>query len=169
MNKIFVLLASIGVLTMTAGCHAQLPPSPAPTVVLTWTASTSCTGSSATCTYVVSRATVSSGSCPATTGTAYTPLNQASPVSGTTFTDSAPTVSVCYVAQTIQSSLVSQASSASNSGTPLTVPVVPLAPSAPNATATADLVVPQISPSSATELAKADLTAPMQITAKLSR
>jgi subtilase family serine protease len=53
------------------------------------------------CGYVVSRAAVSSGSCPATTGTAYTPLNQASPGSGTTYTDASPAPSVCYTVQAL--------------------------------------------------------------------
>jgi hypothetical protein len=168
MKRILALAAIIAVL-VPIGCHGQVPPSPNPSVNLTWTASTSCTVA-APCTYVISRATVTTGSCPATTGTAYTPLNQSSPATGTTYTDSAPTASVCYTAQTVQNNLTSVASAASNSGTPLAVPVVPLAPGAPSASATAELAKPELKPAQKTQLAQVDwLGAPIKVTARIGR
>jgi len=129
-------MKKIGMLLLFAvaalGCHAQVPPSNH-TVQLSWTVPQA-TGSWAGCTttnpcsYVVSRATVASGttSCPGTTGTGYTPLNQSSPATDTSFTDTgASGTTACYVAQTIQGSAVSLASNAAG---PLVVPANPLAP-----------------------------------------
>jgi hypothetical protein len=54
----------------SVGCHAQVPPNP--------TAYT----------------------CPATTGTLYTPLNQSTPATGLTYTDSKPTAGqYCYIVE----------------------------------------------------------------------
>lgn len=115
------------------GCHSQVPPSPPPTVNVSWTAAVPCTA----CTYVISRCTVTSGAtCPS-----YTPLNQSAPASGTSYTDATPPtgVSVLYVVQAVQGTITGQPSPASNL---LAVPVYPGTPGAPNATATAALAPP---------------------------
>lgn len=132
-NGIFA--ASLALIVV--GCaHSQVPPSPPPNVGLTWTAPANCSS----CTYVISRATATT-SCP-TSG--YTPLNQSSPASGTSYTDSAPPtgVSVCYVAQAVLSGATGQPSAPSNGGTPLAVPLYPGTPGSPNATAVAELAPP---------------------------
>jgi hypothetical protein len=170
-GKTILAFAALVAAVAPLGCHSQVPPSPNPSVNLTWTAPAGCT-SSAACTYVISRATVPSGTtaCPATTGTTYTPLNQSSPTTGTTYTDSSPTALVCYTAQTVQNNLTSVASAASNSGAPLAVPVVPLAPGAPSATATADLVKPELNPRPLEQLARNDsLAAPIMVRATIRR
>lgn len=75
-----------------AGCHAQVPANP--TVYL----------------------------CPATTGTAYTPLNQSSPVTALTYTDATPpTGQYCYVVQSVITA-TGQVSVPSNTAGPLDVP-----------------------------------------------
>lgn len=134
-NRILALLACCAACAPVA-CHTQVPPSPPPTVTLTWTAPANCSS----CTYVISR-TTGTTACP-TSG--YTPLNQSSPASGTTYTDSAPPtgVSVCYVAQAVLSGATGQPSAPSNSGTPLAVPLYPGTPGSPNATAVAELAPP---------------------------
>jgi hypothetical protein len=115
MRRLLFLFAVI--VEMLLDCHAQA------VVKLTWTAPPSCT--SAPCAYVVSRATATAGTCPATSGAAYTPLNQASPVSGTAYTDNAPAPLDCYTAKTIQGGVSSAPSAASNNGVLIAVPVVP--------------------------------------------
>lgn len=134
-NGIFALLALVVVGCAHPGV-TQVPPSPPPTVTLTWTAPSGCSS----CTYVISR-TTGTTSCP-TSG--YTPLNQSSPASGTTYTDSAPPtgVSVCYLAQAVLVGLTGQPSAPSNGGTPLAVPVYPGTPGSPNASAVASLAPP---------------------------
>lgn len=133
----FIALLALG--AMAVGCHSQVPPSPAPSVSLTWTASTSCVSGQPACTYVVSRAIVTGNSCPATTGTTYTPLNQSAPATGTNYSDASPGALNCYVAQTVQNGATSVASAASNSGVPLAVAQVPTAPGSPAATSVAML------------------------------
>ena len=104
-------------LALIAGCaHSQVPPT-VHSVTITITAPV--TGA----TYVISRAT--GASCPATTGTAYTPLNQSAPISGTSYVDSAASGSVCYIAQTVQGGAVS---GPSNVAGPFVVPANPTAP-----------------------------------------
>lgn len=57
--------------------------------------------------------------CPATTGTAYTPLNQSSPVTTLSYTDATPPAGQqCYVAQSVAGS---QVSVPSNTAGPLNV------------------------------------------------
>jgi hypothetical protein len=131
MKRIFLLTAAMLAL---AGCHAvsQVPPSAPPTASITWTAPAANGG--AAYTYVVSRATATGTTCPVTTGTAYTPLNQTTPTTALNYTDSTVTSgsSYCYIAQTLQSGLVSAPSSPS---AVLTVPTVPGPPTAPAVTA----------------------------------
>jgi hypothetical protein len=131
-----ILLSSILTFATMAGCHAQVPASSSPTVALTVTASTSCTSTAPACTYIYSRATVATATtaCPATTGTAYVPINQTAPAPGLVFTDSTPPSGyVCYVAQTVQSGMTSVASQPSNGGLPLTIAAPPTAPGPPSA------------------------------------
>jgi hypothetical protein len=168
MRNLFVFAAVVVALSLAVGCHGQVPPSQPPTVALTWTASTSCSGIA--CTYIVSRA-VSTGSCPVTSGTAYTPLNQATPTNGTSYTDASPGASNCYIVQAVAPGtppLTSQPSTVSNGGTPLTVPTVPLAPGPPSATATASLERPVLIPEARPEVSMA-LLAPSQLSARRSR
>ena len=76
-----------------AGCHAQVPPTPAQAVYLTWTVPAAgngwagCGTGQPACTYVVSRAVLAAGvaTCPVPNVTTpnYAPLNSASPATGT--------------------------------------------------------------------------------------
>lgn len=127
MKYLFSMLA----LVISIGCHAQIPPTNH-TVSLIWTAATTCGTGQPACTYVISRAPATGTTCPATTGTTYTQLNQASPTTGTTYTDTtASGLSVCYIAQTLQSGGVSVPS---NTAGPTTVQGNPTAPSLENPT-----------------------------------
>lgn len=87
-----ILLGLLGLLGgLTAGCHAQVPPNP--TVY----------------------------NCPATTGTAYTPLNQSAPATGLTYTDTKPAAGTyCYIAESVIAS-TGQVSVPSNTAGPLTL------------------------------------------------
>lgn len=128
-------LLSLSIVALaTVGCHAQVPVT-THSVTLTWTAPAAsgnwggCTAASP-CTYVASRITLASGTttCPAPNVTTpnYTPLNAASPVSGTTLTDTgAVGLTVAYIVQTEQGGSVS---GPSNCAGPLVVPASPLAP-----------------------------------------
>lgn len=135
------MFALLPLFVIAAGCHGQVPASKGSTVVLTWTAPAGCTTN---CTYILSRATGTT--CPATTGTNYTPLNQSSPASATTYTDSAPPqgVSVCYVAQTVQGGLTSVASGPSNGGVPIAIPSLPSAPGSLNGTQQSAMLAPPL-------------------------
>jgi hypothetical protein len=131
---------------LTAGCHssAQVPPSPAPSVALSWTAPAACTAS-APCVFAISRAAASGSTCPATTGTTYA-LVGTSASQATTFTDSAPTqgTTVCYIAQTQQGIpvLTSQPSSTFL----IAVPSLPASPSVLGGTSTASLAPETLQP-----------------------
>ncbi|MGA8740620.1 MAG: hypothetical protein WB561_05475 [Terracidiphilus sp.] len=131
------------VVVLAARCHAQIPPSHAPWVSISWHAPPArhgwggCTAKSP-CSYVISRATIVSGarSCPPTSGTFYTKVGTTSN-NALTFSDT--TVSrgtkYCWIVQTQQGSapvLTSQPSTPSNHGVPLLIPMVPLAPAIPN-------------------------------------
>ena len=123
--SIFAVFAFLGWLSI--GCsQAQVAPTSFQ-ANLSWTAPSGCTTG---CTYVASRITLASGttSCPAANVATpnYTPLNSASPATGTTFTDAtAAGLTVCYIAQTEQGGAVSVPS---NVVGPLVVPAGPLAP-----------------------------------------
>ena len=105
---------------LSTGCaHGQVTPTNHQ-VALTWTAPAAsgswagCT-SSAPCTYVISRLTVTAGttSCaaPNISTPNYSPLNASTPVSNTSYNDTgAAGLTVCYIAQTEQGSAVSQPS-----------------------------------------------------------
>lgn len=132
--KIASILAVVMACLFITGCPAQVPPSPPPTVSVTWTAGNPCNS----CTYVVSRCTAAAGatSCPS-----YTPLNQAAPVAATSYTDSTPPtgVSVLYIIQEVQGGMTGQPSPPSNL---IAISVYPGTPGTPNATAQAALAPP---------------------------
>lgn len=109
------------VLALAAGCaHSQMPPT-VHSVTITITPPSGASGAA----YVISRATGST--CPVSTGSAYTPLNQSAPISGTSYVDSAAAgLSVCYIAQTVEGGAVS---APSNIVGPFVVPANPTAPS----------------------------------------
>jgi hypothetical protein len=157
-NRILALIATLACLSMTAGCQIT-PASHSATLTVT---NSPCTPGAAasTCGYVFLKAVVTGSSCPATTGTSYTPLNQASPVpqpsSGyATYTDpSAAGQTVCYIGQTCQGSLCFSPSAAVG---PATVLPNPLAP-ALAAPSTAENEKPeQIEPSGDTQMAQVAL------------
>lgn len=163
MNRLSLLL-----LLAALGCHAQVPATTY-VVSLSWTAPAAsgswagCGTGQPACTYVLSRAQAVSGACPATTGTNYTPLNQPSPATGTTYTDATAAGSVCYVAQTVQSGAYSQPSASSNV---IVVPAVPGQPGQPGGAPTqtqAILVTPETKPTLA-----ANLSGPHTLVAKLA-
>src|SRR6185312_55156 len=129
MRKLLPLLL---LLLPLAAC-GQMPPS-SWQVSLTWTAPApagswaGCGVGQPSCTYVVSRAILASGvtTCPATTGVAYTPLNQSSPATGTVYNDTtASGQTACFLVQTLQGGAVSQPS---NVAGPFVVPGSPLPP-----------------------------------------
>lgn len=83
------LAIAIAFLALAVGCSGQVPPNP------------------------------TSYSCPSSSGTAYTPLNQSSPTTSLTYTDSKPSAAVyCYIAQSVAGS---QVSVPSNTAGPFTV------------------------------------------------
>jgi hypothetical protein len=162
--RILTLFPLLTILALGCG-HAQLPPT-SHNVALSWTAPVAgggwqgCT-SYAPCTYVLSRATVSGASCPATTGANYTPLNQNAPVSGLSYTDNnVAGLNVCYIAQTLQGSAVSQPS---NVVGPFQVQAVPLAPNL-NQPTQSEVTAPPLKPAAGNQMAM--LPAPV-LTAKL--
>lgn len=87
------------------GCHAQVAPTTF-AVALTVTPNASVCTSSQPCQYLYSRQTLTAGanSCGATTGANYAVLNSGA-LTGTTFTDSSASgLTVCYTAQSEQTS-----------------------------------------------------------------
>lgn len=138
MRRIAMLLLMIAALGFVAeGCHAQVPPTNYQ-VALSWTApATSCT-TATPCTYVLSRAVLAAGtvSCPQTSGTAFTPLNLATPVSTLTYNDAAASgETVCYIVQTEWTAASAGCSTAapcfslpSNTAGPFVLPGTPQAP-----------------------------------------
>lgn len=124
MKRLFPLL----LIVVAFGCKsgAQIPPT-SHSVTLTWTGPCTAGQTASQCGYVISSAVISGSSCPATTGTNYTPIqSQASPLTATTYTDTSVTgKTVCYVAQTVAGSAVS---GPSNVAGPFVVPANPTAP-----------------------------------------
>lgn len=120
----FLLLAGCG------GCfsYSQVPPKN-PDIVYTWTAPL--TGCASGCSYILSMLQVATGTttCPASTGTNYTPVNESAPVSATTYTFlSAPQGTLqCAVVQA-SNGILSLPSAPSNV---VSVPTAPPAPGAP--------------------------------------
>lgn len=165
MKKFAAVIAVALACVFITGCPAQVPPSPAPTVAVSWTAPTTpaCTAT-APCTYIVSRCAVATG---ATTCASYTPLNQTTPAATTAFTDSTPPtgVSVLYVIQAVQSAQTGQPSPSSNL---IAVPVYPGTPGAPNATMTAALAPPLVTDKQE-EMLASNHPSDMLVTAKLVR
>lgn len=126
---------------LSTGCsHAQMPPK-SNAVALSWSAPSGC---SSGCSYVVSRIALTAGtsSCPVPNVTTpnYTPLNQASPATATTYTDTgAGALTVCYIAQTELGGSVSQPSNAAG---PFAVPANAIAPAITGAETSAELNQP---------------------------
>lgn len=124
MKRLFPLL----LIVVAFGCKsgAQIPPT-SHSVTLTWTGPCTAGQTASQCGYVISSAVISGSSCPATTGTNYTPIqSQSAPLTATTYTDTSVTgKTVCYVAQTIEGGAVSNPS---NTAGPFTVPANPTAP-----------------------------------------
>jgi len=147
MKRILAALAVFALAAFATSCKSQLPPSPLPTVLITWTAPAACT-TAAPCVYAISRSPAVSGACSGTAGTFYT-LVGTSASQATTYTDTtAAGGSFCWIAQTQQGTpvLTSVASGVSNAGVPLAVPSVPAAPGAPNASTVAQLTAPALFP-----------------------
>jgi len=129
MKRIFAALAILAA-TISAGCHAQVPPASAWQVNLVWTAPsasgswTGCTAA-APCVYAVYRAAQASGSCPAFTSAAWTEITTAaSRPSGTAYSDLSASGTVCYAIETVQGT----ANSAQSNTASATIPASPLAP-----------------------------------------
>jgi hypothetical protein len=120
------LVLALAALSVYA-CHGQVPPTVSQVTITVPTVPTGCT-TAAPCTFVYSQATVASATatCPATTGTTYTPLNQSSPSTGTAYTFQPPSGFICIIGQTLQSSLTSVPGNVIG---PLTIPAQPTAPS----------------------------------------
>lgn len=153
MKKLFAL--SLLALGLTAGCHAQVPPSPPPTVALTWTAPAACT-TAAPCVFAISRTAIAAGGCPtpSTTGTQNYALIGTTASNATTFTDanaSAGNIG-CYIAQTQQGTptLTSVPSNVAS----VTVPNLPAAPTVLGGTATAELAPEKVIPMPEPTIAK---------------
>lgn len=164
MKSLFAL--AFVALALTAGCHssAQVPPSPAPSVALAWTAPAACTAS-APCVYAISRAAATGSTCPATTGSTYA-LVGTSASQATTFNDSAAPqgTTVCYIAQTQQGTpiLTSQPSSAFL----IAVPSLPASPSVLGGTSTALLAPETLQPMPEPTVAQNE---PLKLTARAVR
>jgi hypothetical protein len=138
------MLVALTVVMACVGCaHSQVPPT-THTVALTWTATSS--GGTAPYSYIMSRITLTTGtkSCPAVNYATpnYSPLNSSSPVSGTSFTDTGATGTVCYVVQAQDS--VKAIGNASNTAGPMVLPTNPSQPVTLGGTVTADLQQPAL-------------------------
>ncbi|HEX5426671.1 MAG TPA: hypothetical protein VFW94_24375 [Candidatus Acidoferrales bacterium] len=141
-----VLLLTIICLTGCSGSFisAQVPPSKAD-IVWSWTAPSQCTAT-APCEYYVSVLAVPNGTtaCPASTGNSYVPVNAGQPINALAYTDTGEGLgtTVCAIAQTAQSGLVSAWSVPSS---PVVMPVSPPVPGAPSgAEKTAHMVKPAL-------------------------
>jgi hypothetical protein len=150
MKRIFAGLALA--LLLLIACHSQVAPTTGYNIVWTWSAPNSsstwpgCT-TAAPCTYVVSAVALAAGTttCPATTGTAYAPLNSAAPATALTYTETGAATgqTVCAIVQTEQSGATSVPSASAS----VAVPAIPLAPGAPVPTTQSAQLEPQIQPS----------------------
>lgn len=156
--------ALLPLLAISAGCKAQVPPSTPLKVALTWTAPSACT-TAAPCVFAISRATIASGTCPATTGTAYA-LIGTSTSNATTYTDATASAGDinCYIAQTQQGTPV--LTSVPSNTASVTVPALPAAPSTLGGASTASLAPEKIIPSPEPTMAENE---PLRLTAKMRR
>jgi hypothetical protein len=141
--KLFSLMITLSALFAGVGCHGQLPPTPAYETIWSWPAAVAASGwlgcgsGQPACTYVVSTLVLASGTtCPASTGSNYTPQQTATTgVSGTTWTQTGTSgETLCAVVQTVQSGNTSGSSPQSNA---VVNPALPLAPAAPSGNAQA--------------------------------
>jgi hypothetical protein len=111
MKKLFVV--AIVCVAITAGCHAQIPPTSPKASLTVSNVDPSCT-TAKPCVFAISRATIASGTtCPATNGTAYA-LVATTGDNVTTYLDASvtPGTSYCWIAQTQQSPQTSAPSTA---------------------------------------------------------
>lgn len=146
-----VFLAFLLVLSL-AGCggnavYGQVPQKTV-SVSYTWTAPATGCSTSTPCTYVLSTLTVANGtaSCPAATGSNYTPVNESAPVSQTSYVYASPTLgtSMCAIVQAYNG-LYSNASAPSNV---VVIPTQPGVTGPPTGSETsAALVKPALPPS----------------------
>jgi hypothetical protein len=143
-----ILAVVIFAIASVAGCRGQIPPT-VHTLTITVTNSPCAPGTPAsTCGYVFSEAIISGSTCPATSGTSYSPVNQSTPV-GQPLTGNAIFVdntvagkTVCAIAQAVSGGAVSQPSTAIG---PFAVPANLTAP-ALSSGAIADVRLPQLQP-----------------------
>jgi hypothetical protein len=138
------MLVALFAVVACAGCaHSQVPPT-THTVALTWTAPTS--GGTPPYAYIMSRVTLTTGTsaCPAVNYTTpnYTPLNSATPVSATNYTDTTASGTVCFVVQAQDS--LKAVGNASNTAGPLVMPTNPSAPVTLGGVVTGDLKQPAL-------------------------
>ncbi len=127
-------LMALSLVLIATGCgHTQVTPTSHSATLTVTNAPCTAGTAAATCGYVFSKAVLATGttSCPSTTGTNYTALNQASPVAqpasgNASYVDaSAAGETVCYIGQTCEGSACFTASAAVG---PATVEANPLAP-----------------------------------------
>jgi hypothetical protein len=149
-NRLLTSLSLLA-LTLTAGCHAQVPPaSPGYNVNLSWSAPAAngnwagCTAT-APCVYAVYRCTGTAAACVTFSSTGWTEITNASTrPSGLTYTDTTATgLTVNYALETVQGSSNSGPSNTYN----VAVPGIPLAPTlASPSDAAAHLELPRAHP-----------------------
>lgn len=132
MRKLIGMFIGLSLLSVSAGCHAQIPPASTKNVVLTWAAPQAVTGgwpgctTASPCVYAVYRAIATGTTCPATGSVQWSEITaSATRPSALTFTDtSAAGLDVCYAVETVQGAQNSGPSNTIN----LSVPGVPGAP-----------------------------------------
>lgn len=148
------LSLSILIIATAIGCRAQIPPT-SHSVTLTWTGPCTSGQTASQCGYVISSAIITGSSCPSSSGTNYTPIqSQSSPLTTTTFVDlSVAGKTVCYVAQTVAGSAVTQPS---NIAGPFTVPANPTAPVLSGTLASNETHEKQLSPHAETQIARVE-------------
>lgn len=150
-----LIIAALALLAFPIYGCAQLKPTTY-VVDLSWTVPTGgadpCGTGTSACGYVISVAAVPVGTttCPTPNLTTpnYTPLNAASPATGTSFRDtSSGGQTVCYIAQTVQGSNLASptgVSQPSNTVGPLVVPGTPTAPTLGTPSTTTAMLKPLI-------------------------
>lgn len=167
-----LIMLSVLVLLFAAGCsNAQLPPSNGYDVL--WTVSipapangwAGCGAGQPSCGLVISTLAVPAGTttCPASTGSNYTPQQTAAaPASGTTWSQPGTTgTTQCAVAQLVQTQAGQSSPSVSGASAPsnaVVSPALPLAPSVSGAQQVAALDKPKLQPTApAPELASLEI------------
>jgi hypothetical protein len=148
------MLGIIALAASMAACgHTQVPPAGHSLTITVTNAPCTAGTPAGTCGYVFSFAPVSGGTCPATTGSSYSPANQSSPVAqppsgNATYVNTTGGETVCAIAQTVAGGAVSQPSAAIG---PYTIPANPTAPALGTGTVAKVEPLPQIQPTEPTE------------------